>query len=408
MSPLTNITIAKLSHPLSIISPKPQRQKMIEQEAVAAAVVVGAGPSGLAMSACLKTLSIPHVLLEREDCFASLWKKYAYDRLHLHLRKRFCELPHMHFPPDYPEYVPKAQFLRYLDDYAARFGIEPAYGRSVESAAYDEGDGKWRVNARVADSGEVEEYRCRFLVVATGETSDAFVPEVEGIEGFGGKVIHSTGYKNGKEFENSRVLVVGSGNSGMEIALDLANHGARTSVVVRSPVHVLPKGAANLGLVLLKYLSLPMVDSLLVLLSKLVYGDMSKYGLRRPSEGPFLMKVKYGKYPFIDVGTCQKIKSGEIQLLPALKRVEGNVVEFEGGKSHPFDAVVFCTGFKRSTHKWLKAHDYLLNEDGIPKPSSPNHWKGEKGLYCVGLSRRGFYGAASDAQNVADDIKAQL
>lgn len=77
---------------------------------------------------------------------------------------------------------------------------------------------------------------------------------------------------------------------------------------------MLPRGAANLGLVLLKYLSLPMVDSLLVLLSKLAYGDMSKYGLRRPSEGPFLMKVKYGKYPFVDVGTCQKIKSGEIQV----------------------------------------------------------------------------------------------
>ncbi|KAL3717563.1 hypothetical protein ACJRO7_009061 [Eucalyptus globulus] len=380
----------------------------MEHEAAAAVVVVGAGPSGLAASACLKTLSIPHVVLEREDCFASLWKKYAYDRLHLHLRKRFCELPHMHFPPDYPEYVPKDQLLRYFDDYVARFGIEPAYGRSVESAVYDEGDGRWRVGARDVGSGEVVEYRCRFLVVATGESSDAFIPEVEGIEGFGGKVIHSTRYKNGKEFENSRVLVVGSGNSGMEIALDLANHGARTSIVVRSPVHVLSRGIANLGLALLKYFSLATVDSLLVLLSKLVYGDMSKYGLRRPSEGPFLMKTKYGKYPFIDLGTCQKIKSGEIQVLPALKRIEGDVAEFEDGKSYPFDAIVFCTGFKRSTHKWLKGDDYLLNEDGIAKPSFPNHWKGEKGLYCVGLSRRGFYGAASDAQNVADDIKSQL
>lgn len=207
---------------------------MIEQEAV----VVGAGPSGIGTAACLKTLSTPHIVLEREDCFASIWKKYAYDRLSLHLPKRVCELPHVHLPADYPEYVPKDQFVRYLDDYVARFGIEPAYGRSVESAAYDEGEGKWRVSARVVGSGEVEVYLCRFLVVATGESSDAFIPEVEGIEGFGGKVIHSTGYKNGKEFANSRVLVVGSGNSGMEIALDLANHGARTSIVVRSPVKV--------------------------------------------------------------------------------------------------------------------------------------------------------------------------
>ncbi|KAI3425523.1 uncharacterized protein J3R85_010269 [Psidium guajava] len=379
----------------------------IDQES-AAVIIVGAGPAGLATSACLKTLSIPHIILEREDCFASIWKKYAYDRLHFHLAKRFCELPHMHFPSDYPEYVPKDQFLSYLDDYVARFSIEPAYGRSVESAVYDEGDGKWRVNARDAGSGEVEEYLCRFLVVATGESSDPFIPEVKGIEGFGGKVIHSTGYKNGKEFEGSRVLVVGSGNSGMEIALDLANHGARTSIIVRSPVHVLSRTMANLALRLTKYFSLHTVDSLMVLLSKLVYGDMSKYGLRRPSEGPFFMKNKYGKYPFVDVGTSQKIKSGEIQVLPALKRVEGNVVEFEDGKSHPFDAVVFCTGFKRSTSKWLKAHDHLLNEDGMAKQSFPNQWKGKKGLYCVGLARRGLYGCASDAQNVANDIQAQL
>ncbi|XP_048138970.1 probable indole-3-pyruvate monooxygenase YUCCA10 isoform X2 [Rhodamnia argentea] len=337
-------------------SQKARKEMTIEQES-AVVVVVGAGPSGLATSACLKTLSIPHILLEREDCFASIWKKYAYDRLHLHLVKRFCELPHMHFPSDYPEYVPRDKFLRYLDDYVARFGIEPAYGRSVESAAYDEGAGKWRVNARDVGSGEVEEYLCRFLVVATGETSDPFVPEVEGIEGFAGKVIHSTLYKNGKEFNGSRVLVVGSGNSGMEIALDLADHGARTSIIVRSPVHVLSRKMANLGLRLMKYFPLHVVDSLLVLLSKLVYGDMSKYGLRRPAEGPFFMKKQYGKYPFIDVGTCQKIKSGEIQVLPALKRVEGNVVEFEDGKSHPFDAVIFCTGFKRSTSKWLKARN---------------------------------------------------
>jgi indole-3-pyruvate monooxygenase len=199
-------------------------------------VVVGAGPSGLSVAATLTNQSIPYIILERENCFASLWKKYSYDRLHLHLKKQFCELPHKPFPPSFPSYISKEKFLQYLDDYVSHFKINPLYHRTVESAEYDEGSEKWKVKAMNKDSGEVEEYDGKFLVVASGETSDPFVPEIEGLKSFPGKVIHSTGFKNGKEFKDENVLVVGSGNSGMEIALDLINNGAKTSIVVRSPV----------------------------------------------------------------------------------------------------------------------------------------------------------------------------
>ncbi|MBA0554110.1 hypothetical protein Golob_013235 [Gossypium lobatum] len=192
----------------------------------------------------------------------------------------------------------------------------------------------------------------------------------------------------------------------MEIAFDLANHGAQTSLVVRSPVHILSRDMIYLGLILVKYVRVNLVDSLMVMLSKLVYGDLSKYGINRPKEGPFFMKAVYGKYPIIDIGTCKKIKSQEIQVLPSICSIRGNEVVFENGTTHPFDTIVFCTGFKRSTNVWLKGDDYLLNDDGISKLSFPNHWKGKNGLYCVGLSRRGLYGAASDALNIADDINS--
>ncbi|PRQ24374.1 putative indole-3-pyruvate monooxygenase [Rosa chinensis] len=163
------------------------------------------------------------------------------------------------------------------------------------------------------------------------------------------------------------------------------------------------------AVVLVRYLSLSKVESLMVLLSKLVYGDMTKYGIARPKEGPFTMKIKYGKYPVIDVGTCSKIKSGEIQVLPAeIASIRGNDVELKNGKSYQFESIVFCTGFKRSTCSWLKGDDYLLKEDGIPRQSVPNHWKGQKGLYCVGLAGRGLYGSGVEAQNTANDIKSSL
>ena len=83
------------------------------------AIIVGSGTFGLATAACLSQLSIPYIILEREDCIASLWKKYSYDRLHLHLGKQFCELPHMSLPFSYPTYMPKKLFIQYLVDYVS-------------------------------------------------------------------------------------------------------------------------------------------------------------------------------------------------------------------------------------------------------------------------------------------------
>lgn len=379
-------------------------------------LIVGAGPSGLATAACLYQLSIPYIILEREDCIASLFNKKSYHRLHLHLAKKFCQLPYLPFPETFPTYVSRADFLKYLDDYASQFKINPMFGNLVQSAKYDEERKKWKVEAKrihgrnAGEDGEVQRYEGRFLVVATGEASDVFIPEVEGLSEFKGEVIHSTEYKCGEGYEQKKVLVVGAGNSGMEIALDLASHGAKTSIVVRSPIHLVSRWSVNLGLRLLKFMPLYMVDSLLVLLSKITYGDLTKYGIQRPKEGPFLLKVRDGKYPVINVGTFKKIKSGEIQVLPSLKSINdgGNEIVFENGKCHQFDAIVFATGFKRSTHLWLHGYDCLLNRDGLSKLVFPNHWKGENGLYCAGLARRGLYGAAMDAQNIAHHIYNQI
>ncbi|OMO77849.1 Pyridine nucleotide-disulfide oxidoreductase, class-II [Corchorus capsularis] len=368
-------------------------------------IVIGAGPSGLAMAACLHHRSIPYIILDREDCTASLWRKYSYDRLHLHLVKQFCALPHLPFPDSYPTYVSKDLFLNYLDDYASRFNITPLFRRRVESAEFDEAtSNKWIVKARNLDSGEMEEYAARFLAVASGETCDPYTPEIEGLKTFPGEVLHSTQYKNGKAFKDKDVLVVGAGNSGMEISLDLANHGVKTSIVIRSPIHILSKWMIHWGVKLVKYIPFNVVDRGVAIVSRLYYGDLTKYGIRRPDKGPFFIKAVYGRFPVLDLGTCSKIKSGEIQVLPGISSIRGNEVEFNNGKTHPFDSIIFCTGFKRTTKLWLKGDDYLLNEDGFSKQSPPTHWKGKNGLYCVGLCRRGLFGAATEAQSVADDI----
>jgi indole-3-pyruvate monooxygenase len=198
--------------------------------------IVGAGTSGLAVAACLTHASIPYVIVDREDCSVSLWRKRTYNRLQLHLAKEFCELPHMPYPSDTPTYILKEQFLRYVDAYIEHFNICPKYRTSVESSEYDEVKNCWVIKQRDQISGLVTEYTARFLVVATGENSEGIIPEIPGIDYFHGEIIHSSSYKSWNNYEGKRVLVVGCGNSGMEIAYDLASNGVDTSIVIRSPV----------------------------------------------------------------------------------------------------------------------------------------------------------------------------
>lgn len=202
-------------------------------------VIVGAGPSGLAVAAGLKEQGVPYVLLERADCIASLWQKHTYDRLKLHLPKQFCQLPDFPFPQGYPEYPNKKQFIDYLESYASHFNIKPQFNECVESAKYDEACRLWRVKT-VPTSGSTRssevEYICQWLVVATGENAERVMPEIEGLQNFGGEVIHACDYKSGENFQGKDVLVVGCGNSGMEVSLDLCNHDAKPSMVVRSSV----------------------------------------------------------------------------------------------------------------------------------------------------------------------------
>ncbi|KAK4357303.1 hypothetical protein RND71_022913 [Anisodus tanguticus] len=355
-------------------------------------IIVGAGPAGLATAACLTKFSIPNLILEKEDCYSPMWKKYAYDRLHLHLAKQFCQLPHFPFPSSSPTYIPKKEFIQYLDDYVSHFNINPLFKRTVESVCFDESTKKWNVKVRIGNSGEVEGYFSKFLVVATGEASYPFIPKVPGLESFKGEAIHTTQYKNGEKFKGKSVLVVGCGNSGMEIALDLANYGAKTSIIVRGPALFvlinLHDGTDTLDIKRNGIFGVNVVE---------VQGSIHSGGLHNGD-------VKQ----VVDVGTYQKIKSGEIQVLPAMTRIAGNDAVFENGKSHQFDVIVFATGFKRTTQKWLQGDDYLLNEEGFPKPEFPEHWMGKNGLYCVGLSRRGLYGIAFDSQNIATHINSLL
>ncbi|GAA0178336.1 oxygenase [Lithospermum erythrorhizon] len=374
-------------------------------------VIVGAGPSGLAVGGGLKEQGVPFVILERADCIASLWQKRTYDRLKLHLPKQFCQLPRFSFPEDYPEYPNKQQFVEYLESYAKHFDIKPQYNQCVQSAKYDKATSLWRVKT-VSANGSIRsevEYICQWLVVATGENAELVMPEIDGLDDFQGDVVHACDYKSGQEYKGKKVLVVGCGNSGMEVSLDLCNHHAKPSMVARSSVHVLPreifgKSTFELAVALMTWMPLWLVDKILLICAWFILGTTNSYGLKRPSEGPLQLKNSQGKTPVLDIGALARVRSGDIKVVPGIKKFTKNMVELVNGVCLDIDAVVLATGYRSNVPYWLKENE-MFSDNGFPKTPFPHGWKGQSGLYAVGFTRRGLAGASLDAMNIAQDAK---
>ncbi|XP_041993070.1 probable indole-3-pyruvate monooxygenase YUCCA4 [Salvia splendens] len=373
---------------------------------VSGPVIVGAGPSGLAVAACLKVNNVSSLVLERSSCLASLWQDRTYDRLKLHLPKHFCQLPFLNFPPNFPTYPTRDQFVAYVESYARHFSIGPRFGQTVVRAEFDPAAGLWRVQSQDCI------YLTRFLVVASGENAEPVIPEIMGLDEFPGPVIHTCAYKSGLGFRGQRVLVLGCGNSGMEVSLDLCRYNAIPHMVVRNSVHILPRDVFGistfaLAMALLKWLPLRLVDKFLLVMATLTLGQTEGFGLPRPKIGPIGLKNATGKTPVLDVGAFTLIKSGKIKVMKGVKEITKRGAKFMDGQEKEFDSILLATGYKSNVASWLKGSDFFT-EDGMPKASFPNGWMGNDGLYVVGFTRQGILGTSSDALKIAADIAHKL
>ena len=367
-------------------------------------VVIGAGPAGLAVSRSLQKNDVAHVVLERADRVASTWHRH-YRRLHLHTVKLHSALPDRAFGRDIPSYPSRQQVVDYLTDYAATFEIEPRFGVEVTSA--ERVDDRWTITTAE------ETYRADALVVATGYNGVPNVPDIPGLPDFDGPVIHSREYLTGADFSGKRVLVVGCGNSGAEIVLDLFESGARPSMVVRGPVHVVPRDLfgrpSQATSIALSKLPARIADALTTPILKLAVGDLSKYGIVRPKVGPRTMIETVGRVPILDIGTIALVKRGDADVVPAVTRIEGVRVFFEDGTERAYDGIVLATGYRCGLDRFLVDAPRVTSRLG-----RPNRHGAEAelpGLYFVGF-RNPPTGAlreiALEAPRVAADIRRKM
>jgi cation diffusion facilitator CzcD-associated flavoprotein CzcO len=329
----------------------------------AGVVVIGAGPAGLAAAASLLEVGQQVVVLEKSGCVGSAWRAH-YERLHLHTVKQHSALPLLPFPEDYPKYVPRAKVAEYLSAYAAHFGINPRFGQEaveVRKAA----DGEW---ITVCASGL--ECKSAFVVLATGANQVPNMPALPGIGDFSGQVMHSAAYRNAHEFSGRRVLVVGMGNTGAEIALDLAEHDVAVAISVRSPVNVVYRDVAGrptqVTSMALARLPQKLGDAIALALRNLTVGKLERYGMRTSSVSPLKQLREEGRTPVIDVGTLAMIRRGRIAVRPGIQTLTADGVRFLDGSAEGYDAVVLATGFHSQAAQLFPGIGVPVDDKGLP------------------------------------------
>jgi indole-3-pyruvate monooxygenase len=315
--------------------------------------------------------------VEKAAAIGASWRRH-YDRLHLHTDKSHSALPYLDFPNATPRYPSRDQVVAYLERYALHFGIAPEFEQRVESVRCL--DREWITTT----SGGV--YRSKQVVVATGCNAVPHVPRWPGKEQFRGPILHSSEYRNGAAFRDQAVLVVGLGNSGAEIAMDLCEHGARVAVAVRGALNVIPREILGLPVltisIALGRLPARVADLLAAPLIRLTVGDISKLGLRKLPFGPITQIETTSRVPLIDIGTLEWVRAGRIEILGDVRSVSGSAeVCFSDGPSRRFDAMVLATGFRPGLERFLETQ--VNAGTGLPQPAIKA--TGAEGLYFCGF-----------------------
>ncbi|AMA55655.1 flavin-containing monooxygenase [Bradyrhizobium sp. CCGE-LA001] len=199
-------------------------------------LVVGGGQAGLAIAARLKQLQIDTLIVDREARIGDNWRK-RYHALTLHNQVQVNHLPYMPFPPNWPTYIPKDKLANWFEAYVEAMELNFWTGTEFEGGAYDEAEGHWTVTLRRAD-GSTRAMHPRHVVMATGVSGIPNIPDIPTLGNFKGTLVHSSRYEDGENWTGKCAIVIGTGNSGHDIAQDLHSSGAEVTLVQRSPTLV--------------------------------------------------------------------------------------------------------------------------------------------------------------------------
>lgn len=336
-------------------------------------VIVGAGHSGLMLAARLQHMGIETLVVDRSERVGDVWRK-RYNSLTLHNEIIANHFPYVPFPETWPMWLPKDMMAMWLESYAHFLELNVWTSTSLEESEFDEAKGEWLIKLKRAD-GELRELRCRHVVIATGVSGDVpKKPSLAGEEHFKGNILHSSEFKSGLDWVGRHALVVGTGNSGHDVAQDLYVSGAATvSIMQRGPTCVASlRPSASLIYAAYKE-GRPVEDTDLMAAAtpyplmvqsyqwitkrtreydKELIAGLHAVGFKthngEDETGFQMMYLRGAGRYYIDVGCCQLIADQKINLIQAdqVDRLETDGVLMKDGSRHRVDLIVMATGFE--------------------------------------------------------------
>jgi cation diffusion facilitator CzcD-associated flavoprotein CzcO len=362
------------------------------------AVVIGAGSSGIAACQVLEERGIPFDCVEKGSDIGGLWRyendnalASAYSSLHINTSREIARYASHPMPDGYPDFPHHTQMLEYLEDYVAHFGFRDRIRFRAEVTGVEPIDDAWEVTWREAD-GVLRAERYTAVLVASGHHWDPrrLDPTLPGT--FAGKEMHSHFYRVTEGFEDKRVLVVGIGDSAMDIACDTSRVSKMTFLTARRGAWIIPKylGSVPLGQVGIGRQSrfpvaCEVAGSALVSVGSamfarkidLINGRPEDHGLPKPDH-------KFGRgIPTASSEIFTRIGLGRVTPKPWISRLDGKRVRFEDGSVEHIDIIIYCTGYK-ITLPFLSEQVTDLKDNAVPLYKRVVH-PDRPGLYFIGL-----------------------
>ncbi|GAA3480987.1 NAD(P)/FAD-dependent oxidoreductase [Streptomyces yanii] len=379
-------------------SPTPAPTDITEQRPV---YVIGGGPGGLAAAAALGAQGVRAVVLEKSENVGASWRRH-YDRLHLHTTRRWSALPGLAMPRRFGRWVARDDVVRYLEKYVEHHELEVVTGVEVTRVDRASDGTGWQLTA---SGGRV--LTGRAVVVATGYNHTPRIPDWAGRDTFTGELLHASDYRNPAPYAGKDVLVVGIGNTGAEIAVDLVEGGAsRVRIAVRTVPHIVRRSTAGWPAqatgILVRRLPVRLVDRAGRLMARAAVPDLSEQGLPRPDTGLY-SRVKDGAIPVQDVGLIDAVRGGRVLPVPTVDSFDKDTVVLADGTRITPDAVIAATGYRRAL-EGLVGHLDVLDARGRPVVHGGRTPKHAPGLHFTGFTNPisgMFREMALDAEKIA-------
>ena len=326
-------------------------------------VIIGAGPAGISVALSLRDRGLRPLLIDRADQVGASWRG-RYDRLKLNTGRPFSHLPNRPYPKGTPMFPTRDDVVAHLDRHAREDRIELRLGTEVNRI--DRRVDGWRL---LTSTGEID---ARQVVVANGNQHTPQIPRWPGADAYTGEMLHSSEYRNPSRYQGRKVLVVGAGSSGMEIAHDLATGGAANVwLAVRTPPNImlrsLPGGLPG-DLVSRPLYRAPVriADAISRKARLANLGDLTEFGLPIPEIGVFTGVKRFDQVPaLVDTDVIDAIKDRSIAVVATVESFDGDkVVLVDGSRLEPH-AVVLATGYRRGLDS-LVGHLGVLDANGKP------------------------------------------